>query len=63
MMLEDSSSDPKIITKKCKIEEFGGKPIKQFLTFYTNEVLFIITQYDKMGTFVILIFFFQKNTY
>lgn len=42
-----------IVTKKCKIDmENGIKPIKLFLTFYSNAVLFIITQYDKMGTFI-----------
>ena len=45
-----------LITRKCKIETdnlAGDKPIKLFLTFYAKAVLFIITQYDKLGTFVI----------
>ena len=51
---------PEIVTRKCKIETenlAGDKPIKLFLTFYANTVLFIITQYDKMGTFVTKILF------
>lgn len=50
---EQDTGSKQITTKTAKIviDEIT-KPVKLFLNCYAKTILLIITQYDKMGTFV-----------